>query len=66
VKCGKESKERLDTSALDGLRGLAAIHVAVGHYCAFSDLQQDLSGGQAKFSQVGALGESVVDWYSIQ
>jgi len=55
VKYGKESKERLDTSALDGLRGLAALHVAVGHYCGFSDLHQDLSGGQAKFSEVSAL-----------
>jgi len=31
------NKDKLDTSALDGLCGLAALHVAVGHYFMFSE-----------------------------
>jgi len=36
---------RVDTLALTGLRGFAALHVAVGHYCSFSPLHVDLIGG---------------------
>ena len=38
---------RVDTSALTGLRGLAALHVALGHYGAFSEIGVDLMGGAA-------------------
>ena len=36
----------IDTSALDGLRGVAALHVAVGHYSG-ENFDTDLVGGQA-------------------
>lgn len=36
---------RVDTLALTGLRGFAALHVAVGHYCSVSPLHLDLIGG---------------------
>eukprot|EP01045_Picozoa_sp_COSAG04_P019121 COSAG04_NODE_1826_length_5485_cov_2.733569_8_plen_650_part_00 len=36
---------RVDTDALTGLRGLAALHVAVGHFCLFSEIGVDLMGG---------------------
>jgi hypothetical protein len=39
--------KRVDTAALTGLRGLAALHVALGHMFAFSDLRFDLVGGAA-------------------
>jgi hypothetical protein len=39
--------KRIDTSALTGLRGLAALHVAMGHYFGMSTLRQDLIGGAA-------------------
>jgi len=35
----------VDTVALTGLRGLAALHVALGHYSSFSVLGLDLIGG---------------------
>jgi hypothetical protein len=38
---------RVDTAALTGMRGLAALHVACGHYSAFSALELDLLGGAA-------------------
>ena len=38
---------RVDTSALTGVRGLAAMHVAVGHMFSFSTLRLDLIGGAA-------------------
>ena len=38
---------RVDTSALTGVRGLAAIHVAAGHMFSFSTLRLDLIGGAA-------------------
>ena len=41
------NKDKLDTSALDGLCGLAALHVAVGHYFMFSEPGLDLPAGQA-------------------
>jgi peptidoglycan/LPS O-acetylase OafA/YrhL len=44
------SKPRLpkvDTAALTGLRGLAALHVALGHIFGMSTLRQDLIGGAA-------------------
>ena len=40
-----ESKGRVDTLALTGLRGFAALHVAVGHYCSISPAHVDLIGG---------------------
>ena len=38
---------RVDTSALTGVRGLAAMHVAAGHMFSFSTLRLDLIGGAA-------------------
>ena len=38
---------KFDTSALDGLRGFAALHVAISHYIGFSSIGFDLCGGQA-------------------
>ncbi|CAJ1328202.1 unnamed protein product [Effrenium voratum] len=38
-------KGRVDTLALTGLRGFAALHVAVGHYASASPLHVDLIGG---------------------
>ncbi len=35
---------KIDTDALNGLRGIVAVHIAVGHYCAFG-LGVDLLGG---------------------
>ncbi|CAE7710495.1 unnamed protein product, partial [Symbiodinium microadriaticum] len=40
-----KGSERVDTLALTGLRGLAALHVAFGHYIAGSPLHVDLIGG---------------------
>eukprot|EP00931_Biecheleriopsis_adriatica_P077132 TRINITY_DN50752_c0_g1_i1.p1 TRINITY_DN50752_c0_g1~~TRINITY_DN50752_c0_g1_i1.p1 ORF type:complete len:523 (+),score=80.02 TRINITY_DN50752_c0_g1_i1:159-1571(+) len=40
-----EGRERVDTGALTGLRGLAALHVAFGHYASGSKFQLDLIGG---------------------
>jgi len=37
--------ERIDTKALTGLRGLAALHVACGHYLSTSNLEYDCIGG---------------------
>ena len=42
-------KVRLDTSALDGLRGVAALHIALGHYAA-NVAGVDIMGG----SSIGA------------
>ena len=41
------SMRRVDTSALTGLRGCAALHVALGHVCIFSEIGVDLLGGAA-------------------
>jgi hypothetical protein len=38
---------KFDTSALDGLRGFAALHVAISHYMGFSSIGFDICGGQA-------------------
>lgn len=43
---GRGKKVMIDTSALDGLRGVAALHVAVGHYSG-ENFDTDLVGGQA-------------------
>eukprot|EP01043_Picozoa_sp_COSAG02_P043297 COSAG02_NODE_3760_length_6272_cov_13.055565_2_plen_478_part_00 len=40
-------KRRVDTSALTGLRGVAAMHVALGHHFQNSDFKMDLYGGAA-------------------
>lgn len=40
-------KRRVDTSALTGLRGVAAMHVALGHHFQNSCFQMDLYGGAA-------------------
>eukprot|EP00439_Symbiodinium_sp_Y106_P069380 s810_g11.t3 len=40
-----KGSERVDTLALTGLRGLAALHVAFGHYIAGSPIHVDLIGG---------------------
>ena len=40
-------RPRVDTRALTGVRGLAALHVALGHMLSFSDLRVDLIGGAA-------------------
>jgi peptidoglycan/LPS O-acetylase OafA/YrhL len=45
--CAPNAPKRVDTSALTGLRGLAAFQVAAGHIFMASDLQQDLIGGAA-------------------
>eukprot|EP01048_Picozoa_sp_COSAG05_P019347 COSAG05_NODE_3006_length_2420_cov_1.551486_4_plen_272_part_01 len=41
------SPKRVDTAALTGMRGAAALHVAVGHYMSFSEMQLDGMGGAA-------------------
>ena len=41
---------RVDTAALTGVRGLAAMHVALGHMFSFSTLRLDLIGGAASES----------------
>ena len=41
------ASKRVDTGALTGLRGLAAMHVACGHIFMQSDLRADLIGGAA-------------------
>lgn len=38
---------KIDTAALTGVRGLAALHVALGHIFGLSTLRQDLIGGAA-------------------
>jgi hypothetical protein len=43
----KVKTHKFDTSALDGLRGFAALHVAISHYIGFSSIGFDLCGGQA-------------------
>ena len=43
----KPRMKRVDTAALTGLRGLAAVHVACGHIFIGSTLGQDLIGGAA-------------------
>eukprot|EP01052_Picozoa_sp_SAG31_P047706 SAG31_NODE_9669_length_1243_cov_4.789336_2_plen_78_part_01 len=43
----QRNSERVDTAALTGLRGLAALHVALGHYTSMSDLNLNLCGGVA-------------------
>ena len=49
---------RVDTSALTGVRGLAAMHVAVGHMFSFSTLRLDLIGGAASESPAVMSSES--------
>ncbi|CAK9116538.1 unnamed protein product [Durusdinium trenchii] len=41
----RQKEGRVDTHALTGLRGFAALHVALGHYCAISPVHVDLIGG---------------------
>jgi hypothetical protein len=41
------SPKRVDTAALTGMRGAAALHVAVSHYMSFSEIQIDGMGGAA-------------------
>lgn len=43
----KDARTRLDTRSLDGLRGLAAMHVAIGHYVSFTGLAGRFSDLQA-------------------
>jgi hypothetical protein len=43
----RPKRRRVDTSALTGVRGLAALHVALGHMFSFSTLRLDLIGGAA-------------------
>ena len=39
------AKWRVDTDALTGLRGIVALHIALGHMFLFSRLSLDLLGG---------------------
>lgn len=43
----KDARTRLDTRSLDGLRGPAAMHVAIGHYVSFTGLAGRFSDLQA-------------------